>query len=512
MRYQDLVRYLQKGEPRVARALGEPFPIPAKQHRQGFTSEWVSHVEQLLEDQFGPTVAIRSVWIAADALVEAWLHQNRLDNPSRNLLEMLREILLEIDAIPVAFTSGPSGGHEYLEKTNNFLRVVAESNDPHHTPTLMMPLGIRYALGAVENLLETISQYITTKDSDTVYRFLGQGIYEAAASYAYLVDEEPLAFSYLGGKWEERQLDFLEWWHKETRRRIPQKRAQTDGPKLKLAAHSQSRSLREYYEEAFTKWKDKKGYVLWDSVKGVFDSVFNTSDFRQLTNSLGLPVTHLPGIGKALKAVGNFVLSSLWIAPKMAKAVVEETGLAPEKVEKVFAVAKGIDSVTPGPWGSGIIILYYALATAGKAPTKAAVKKALSTKAKIIERIREALEKNRQPKMQLVSGKKSSSGKDPLSKLTAELKSIAKDKKALEKSADKTADFALEIGDWSADVDESLDALLLATLPAHERLVSQGDDYDSRNLLDMSMYLADHALEDLEGEVQHKMAAGPRFD
>ncbi len=505
--YQNLRRYLREGEPAFVPPLGEPVVIPPEVEWVGFGE--VYYIEDWMRGRLGPTAAIRAAWIATEAIFDIWIAED-LPEPWPSFFDRVEHILEFVSDMPLGDRSQEQG--LYLGRAAGYLN---ELDDITPQANENWPQGLHVAVRSLQNLLQAMISYNQASLNNTYY-YAGIAVADSADSYSYMVNP---AFR-PEVRIREANIHFLEWWWKAIKRRIAEKHVSTDGPRFSTGAAalipSQSRSLREFYEDAFKKWKDKKGFVLWDSVKGVFDSVFNTSDFRKLTDSLGLPVTHLPGVGKALRAVGSFTLSALWIAPKMAKAVVEETGLPPEKVEKVFAIAKGIDSLTPGPWGSGIIILYYTLATAGKAPSKAAVRKALAAKAKLIDRISESLEKERYPKMRLVSGgPKSSRRKDPLRDLTEELNNISKNKKVLKKSAQKTADLALEIGTWAAefeDPDEPLDALGMAIIPAHERLVSQGDEYESENLLDMAMYLADQtlsALEESSGSL--KMAAGPRL-
>ncbi len=527
--YQSLYRYLHEGEP-IHVPGPEEIYLPTEE-RLGL-EELAPHLEVWMETELGPAAAIRAGWVAIDGLFNV-LKLKYLSEPWSVFFKDVEPILEFVGNMPL----GPRhpAQHLFLVRAEEYWHELDDDILPlgeEAGAVVGWPQDILSAVLGLMGLLQAMTQYssgqgdpddpdyfvrsaVRFRSRENTYYYVRTAVTDAAMSYSALYNPGSSRAALTGPDY----FYFLEWWWQRVQERIPVRGADTAGPRLStgVSMPSQSRSLREYYEQAFEKWKTKKGYVVWDSVKTVFDSVYNTSDFRKLTDSIGLPVTHLPGVGKALKAVGNFVLSSLWVAPKMAKAVVEETGLPPEKVERVFAIAKGIDSVTPGPWGSGIIILYYALATAGKAPSKAAVKKALAVKAKLIERLRGGIERERSPKMRLVAaGPKSSSRKDPLRDLTRELNDIAKDKKALEKNAPKTADLALEIGTWVAefeDIDEALDALEMAVIPAHERLVSQGDEYESENLLDMAVYMADQTLEDLEESTETvKLAAGPRFD
>lgn len=508
MRYQDLLRYLETRSEKRFQPIG-PMQIPPRETWEGILrpglAVYAEDVQEYLET-LGPTTFLRAVWIAVEKVFDLYEEGYQTNYPDRDAevlswIAAARPILDWFRDLPLKERSGIHLYRQWEEFFTQILQPINEAIDPRSEPG---PWTLFSALTELSVLLTQLHSELFTR-----FQVGSSAVVNAAMAYSHLV--VPLRAPH---EFDQRPVrEFIEWWWQAVRRRIAERRARTDGPKL-AAVHSESRSMRQYYEDAFKKWKDRKGFVLWDSVKGVFDSVFNTSDFRQLTNSLGLPVTHIPGIGKALKAVGSFVLSSLWVAPKIAKSVGEQTGLEPEKVEKLFGAAKFIDSVTPGPWGSGIIILYFTLATAGKAPSKAAMKGVIAAKAKVIEKLQAALERERMPKMKAVKGP-SSSGKNPLRKITSEFKDVAEDEKDLKKEADKVGDFAFEIGEWSSefeDFDEALDAALLAVMPAHERLISQGDDYESENLLDMALYLAGEALQDLAvPEEQFRLAAGPRF-
>lgn len=510
--YNDLVRYLEETPRRVESGISRQTEPWLYATSLGFAElEWRWHNPQPRREQMDPAV----LWLGVATAFQMVLDETDLSSPIFSTLT--QQVVDAIERNPAnpgynkypevpAFESNP-WLQWALQDVRSPLRerwrweknIELQSRLALIIETLMMAL-------AHQSMIVPFSAHRPPRGREVYYN--------NHVIHLWLPTLEP--------DFDEQILDFAEntlnyWaklWYQKLQERLAVRqglRVQVDGPK---PTHSQSRSLKEYYSDAFKKWKKRKGFVLWDSVKDAFDSVANTNDFRKLTDSLGLPITHVPGIGKALKAIGNFTLSAIWVAPKIAKAVMEETKLPPEQIEKAFGIAKFIDSVTPGPWGSSLMILYFSLASAGKAPSKAAMKAALSAKAATIEKIREVLERERRPKMHVVSGK-SSSRTNPYRKFIKQLEDISAEENELEENAVRTADIAQELSKLAEEYGEydPLDIVLMAIIPAHERLISQGDQYEPHDLLDMSVYLAEEVIHELDlRQEQRKVAAGPRLD
>lgn len=102
-------------------------------------------------------------------------------------------------------------------------------------------------------------------------------------------------------------------------------------------------------------------------------AVFGEPSFRELTSAVGLPVDRLPMVGPTVGAIGDILMQTLFVVPKVAERVGDETWIDPKVRRGCVQVAKYIDMVTPGPWGSGIVLLGFTAATLGYAPARAAV-------------------------------------------------------------------------------------------------------------------------------------------